>query len=348
MAAESNRPDLFVVGYPGDVGGANTECWHTAKLWRRGGLRVTFLPTWKPNEAWRRRLQWIGCPTARANPKRLAQVRGLQGAVVVSFCNSRFLRHAAEFRALGCRIVWIGCMNWLFAAERKHYRRQGPFDCYVFQSDHQSSQLGPQLAKYGATPDRLHRIAGAFSFDEFPFRPRTRTVPEPFTVGRLSRAAPDKFSRDTWSVYGRIPAPVRARVMAWDDDVQDKLGRPPDWAECLQANAQTPQRFLRSLHCMMQINGGAQENWPRSGLEAMAGGVPIVAENRWGWPEMIRHDRTGLLADDNHQLVACAARLAGDEDFRMEIIHQARRELEEELANPDVIWAKWKRLLARL
>ncbi len=38
---------LFVCGYPGDVGGANTELWHTIKLWRRGGLDVTLIPTWK-------------------------------------------------------------------------------------------------------------------------------------------------------------------------------------------------------------------------------------------------------------------------------------------------------------
>ncbi len=26
---------IFFLGYPGSMGGANTECWHTAKVWRR-------------------------------------------------------------------------------------------------------------------------------------------------------------------------------------------------------------------------------------------------------------------------------------------------------------------------
>ena len=46
---------LFVVGYPGDVGGANTECWHTLRLWRKYGIGVTLIPTWKPTDkaGWR-------------------------------------------------------------------------------------------------------------------------------------------------------------------------------------------------------------------------------------------------------------------------------------------------------
>ena len=26
---------VFLIGYPGEMGGANTEAWHTIKLWRR-------------------------------------------------------------------------------------------------------------------------------------------------------------------------------------------------------------------------------------------------------------------------------------------------------------------------
>jgi len=108
--------------------------------------------------------------------------------------------------------------------------------------------------------------------------------------------------------------------------------------------AETPQEFLGSLHCMMQVNGGAQENWPRSGLEAMACGVPIVAENRWGWTEMIRHGETGWLADSHDEMAYHAARMAYDEELRMEIAQRARRVLKEELAAPEVLWAAWRRL----
>ena len=349
MTANSNLPgQVFVVGYPGDVGGANTECWHTVKLWRRFGLDVTLIPTWKPDDKWRARLDAIGCRTVPSSPGDLPNVPSLPRSVVVAFCNSHFLRHADRFRKLGCRIVWIGCMNWLFADERRHYRRHGPFDRYVFQSEYQQSELQPQLAKFGVRPEQCRRIRGAFCSDEFPFRPLPHEPKSPFVIGRISRAAPDKYSADTWSIYRRIPHPIRARLMAWADPVRKKLGPPPDWAECLPARAESPQQFLASLHGMLQVNGGAGENWPRAGLEAMAGGVAVVAENRWGWREMIRHGRTGYLADSDDELAFYAARLACDESLRLEIVHNARRVLEEELAHPETIWANWQKLFEGL
>ena len=80
----------------------------------------------------------------------------------------------------------------------------------------------------------------------------------------------------------------------------------------------------------------------------MACGVPVVAENRWGWREMICHGQSGLLADSDDELAFQAARLAYDEKFRIEIARRARRALEEELANPNAIWAGWRALLGRI
>jgi len=37
----------------------------------------------------------------------------------------------------------------------------------------------------------------------------------------------------------------------------------------------TPQYFAM-LHCLLPVNGGARENWPRAGLEAFAAGCPVV------------------------------------------------------------------------
>ena len=339
---------LFVVGFPGDVGGANTECWHTVRLWRRFGIEVTLIPTWKPNDQWQARLQRIGCRIAPSDPDNVEDLPGLSGSVVVSFCNSRFLRAADRFRDCGCTIVWLGCMTWLFAEERKHYRRHGPFDAYVFQSEHQRSELQPQLAKFGVTPRQCHLIRGALCWDEFPLNPLPHDAGTPFVVGRISRAAVDKYSKQTWPIYRRVPHPLKARLMAWDRRIGRKLGQPPDWAECLPAGAETAQQFLSTLHCMVQVNGGAAENWPRCGLEAMASGVPVVAENRWGWREMIRHGRTGYLCNTDDELAFYTARLAYDEDHRLQIIRNARKTLEDDLANPETIWAAWRRLFEQV
>ncbi len=339
---------VFVCGYPGDVGGANTELWHTVKLWRRFGLDVSLIPTWKADPAWRARLDGIGCRTIESNPDDLQSVPRLRGSVVVSLCNTKFLAAADRFRQLGCKIVWLGCMNWLFPEERLHYRKHGPFDRHVFQSRYQRDHLAPQLGRFGYDDSQGCVIRGAFDTDEFPFHPLAHRSGEEFVVGRISRAAADKFSPNTWKIYAQIPHPIRARVLGYAGEVRSRLGSPPPWAECFAPGSHGPDEFLGTLHAMVHTGGRAVENWPRVGLEAMAAGVPVVAENRGGWREMIHHGRTGYLCDTDDQFAYYAARLAYDETHRLEISRQARSHLEDELADPQEICNQWKNLLEDL
>jgi hypothetical protein len=339
---------VFVCGYPGDVGGANTELWHTVKLWRQFGLGVTLIPTWQPEPRWQARLGQIGCRTIHSRPDDLRNVPGLAGQVVVSMCNTRFLAAAQRFLELGCKIVWVGCMNWLFPGERLHYRKCGVFHRHVFQSRFQQDQLIPQLRRFGYEDGRGRLIRGALAAEELPFQPLAHGRGEIFTIGRISRAAADKFSPRTWQIYGRVPHPVRARVLGWAEEVRARLGPPPRWAECLPAGSQIPQQFLPTLHALVHAGGQAAENWPRVGLEAMATGVPVIADNRGGWPELIRHGRTGYLCDTEDQFAYYTARLAYDESNRLESARRARTSLETELAHPEAIWAGWSTLLESL
>ena len=339
---------LWVCGYPGDVGGANTELWHTVKLWRCIGWNVTLIPTWKADPRWMARLDEIGCRTQPSNPDELPNVPGLAGGLVVSMCNTKFLAVADRFRDLGCKIIWLGCMNWLFPKERLHYRQCGVFDRYLFQSRHQHDQLVPQLRRFGYEDEQGSSIRGAFDVEEFSYRPLAHRPGEVFTIGRISRAAADKYSPRTWEIYARVPHPIRARVLGWDAEVRRKVGPAPRWATCLPAGNQTPQEFLATLQAMVHAGGQAVENWPRVGLEAMAAGVPLVAENRGGWREMIRHGQTGYLCETDDQFAYYAARLAHDEPHRLHMAQQARTALETELANPDSIAAAWQKLIGGL
>ena len=140
----------------------------------------------------------------------------------------------------------------------------------------------------------------------------------------FSRPSADKFSPRTWEIYRRIPHPIRVRILGWATEVRARLGPPPRWASCLPAGRQTPQQFLATLAALVHISGQAVENWPRVGLEAMAAGVPVVAERRGGWPEMIRHAQSGYLCDTDDQFAYYTARLAYDEQHRQEIARQAR------------------------
>jgi len=336
---------LFIIGYPGDIGGANTECWHTIKLWRRFGVDVHLIPTWGCDDRWRARLDELGCTTHCIQPGDLENVPGLADSPVVGMCNAEFMAQAGRLRKLGCPIIWVNCMTFLFEHEKRFFAEYGPADAMVYQSEFQRSELESQLASFGYDPATGHLIRGAFDVDEWEFRPRPHIEDEVFVVGRVARPDQDKWSSNTWPILERVQyANKRALMLGMDDRTHQKLGEPPPWADCLKPGAIAPQQFFASLHCMLPVNGGARENWPRAGLEAMAAGVPIVAQNLWGWPEMVEHGETGFLGDCDQELAHYTAMLAYDEELRLTIAQRAHRRLVEELAHPETIWADWQRL----
>jgi hypothetical protein len=340
MIVNKPMPSIFISGYPGNVGGANTELWHTVKLWRSRGTEGTLVPTWTADPAWKTRLETIGCATREVPPQDLFKVDGLPGSIVVSMCNRKFLAEARRFRELDCRIVWLGCMNWMFPVERLHYRRHGCFDRYVFQSRFQSDQLTPQLTRFGFEPDQGVIIRGAFDPSEFFYSPLHHAPGEIFNVGRIGRAETDKIRADFWKVLEKSPHSIFAEALGWSEELDYFIGRAPQWARTYLPGTVDVRQFLARQHCLVQTNQQAVENWPRVGLEAMAAGVPIIADDRGGWREMIRHGETGFLCRTADEISYRVAQLAYDEPLRYGMIRAARERLKT-LADPHAIGAAW-------
>lgn len=342
---------IFIAGYPGVMGGANTEALHTAKMFAENGIAVEWIPTWGRDDDQRAKLDALGQATHHVEPKQLANIPGIKGSIVISFCNSRFLAEAARFRKLGCRVVWVNCMTFLFDSEQRHMDEHGLFDAFVFQSEFQRGELVARLARWALTrtdDERCHLIRGAFSFDDWPFEPRPHGKGEEFVIGRIARPDADKWSSNLWPIYNAIPYDrKRARLMGWTSTLTKKCGQAPKYAHTLAPQSESPQEFFSQLHATLPINGGAKENWPRAGLEAMAAGVPIVAQNEWGWKEMVEHGASGYLGSTDKELAYYAARLAYDEDHRMEVAHAGRKRVEQ-LADSQEIASRWLKLFSFL
>lgn len=340
---------IYVAGYPSHIGGASTELWHTLKMWRGGGLDVTLIPTWPkdlPNpDPWRKRIEDLGCKIIVTEPDDLHRIAGLGDSTIVAFCNTRFIKHASKFQGLGTAVIWVNCMNWQFPQERLHYQGFPLFEHYVFQSNYQRDQIIPQLKKRGFEEHRSSIIRGAFDPGEFPHEPRGHDRGSRFYIGRISRNGIDKFPADLFAQYKQIPYPTSARIMGWSQEVEDKLGTPPVWAECLPQSTEASLEFLRSLHAMVPGLGCCRENWPRVGLEAMAAGVPIVAENAGGWKEML--DGGGITVCSLHRQAYEIARLAWDPQYRMEVICRQFDRLNQ-TTNPEEIFRRWETVFKSL
>jgi glycosyltransferase involved in cell wall biosynthesis len=80
----------------------------------------------------------------------------------------------------------------------------------------------------------------------------------------------------------------------------------------------------------------------------MAAGVPIVAQNDWGWREMVIHGETGFLGSDDCELAHHTACLAHDEELRLAMARAAHQHLAKNLADPNVTWDRWRQIFDSL
>jgi glycosyltransferase involved in cell wall biosynthesis len=92
---------------------------------------------------------------------------------------------------------------------------------------------------------------------------------------------------------------------------------------------------------------GTCENWSRVVLEAFSAGVPVVADARGGYVEQIEHERTGLLCDTPVDFADAITRLENNEDFRQQIVRNARESLST-LADPEAIGNAWEAIFENL
>ncbi len=340
---------VFYLGFPGPMGGANTEMLHTIPVWRRAGIDVTLVPTWgNAGGPMAEKMLKLGCEIAQGyTAATIANVPGIAGAIVHSMCNCHFWSVFGALKRLGCKTVWSSCMTFEFPESQAGVRQHGPADAYHFQSAFQRDEMTKLHATLGFKPNGF-LIRGAFDFSDFSFAPRAHEPKTDFVIGRLSRPEQDKWSSNLWPILNSVPYPERkALAMGWTAAAEGKCGRPPGWAEALSPQQIPVPAFLNRCHAMIGLNGGARENWPRIGLEAMAAGVPLVVQNLWGWREMIRHGETGFLCDNDQDFAFYLALLARDEGLRLRIADNARSAVEQ-LADPAVIGRQWQQLFESL
>jgi len=149
---------------------------------------------------------------------------------------------------------------------------------------------------------------------------RKRFAPDPGTkiVIHVSNFRPVKRIDAVMEIFARIRRQTRARLLLVGDGPElataYRLIRELDLSEDVEAlGAQEEVQSILSIADVFLLPS-AQESFGLAGLEAMACGVPVVASNVGGLPEVIENGETGFLhaPEDLDGMAASAVALLRD------------------------------------
>lgn len=340
------KKEIYIAGFPGSVGGANSELLANAALLRSRGVAVHLVAMYGPESiepAMRAVTDRLGCKVHLYS-------RGIfSGKVVAAWNSMRFLCYLPEIVQDGRprRSIYFNCMTDVTDLEAMNHAA-GFIDVHGFVSQYQRSRLYPVLER-GAPVRELEGYRPYFDAAAMGISFEYRPPDEEFVLGRISRDDPSKFSPDTWSLFDRVDTGrhrKRTVILGFGPRSAKSLGDPRTGTYELYApGSLTPAAFYSRVHCIIHKTGGSRESYCRIVPEAAAAGVPMIVEKDFAFPELIVDGVTGFMCSTSTEMIARASELAHDETRRRRIIESARDYLGMELANSDKCYESWRTIL---
>ena len=263
--------------------------------------------------------------------------------VALALCNDCFFSHGiCQFaKSSGLKVVWSSEMMWHHPGEREAIAA-GLVDRLLYVSDVQKQKLDYESFCQVPTYITGNYIDPA----EFPFHKRDN---RPLTIGRLSRAAPEKYPEDFPVFYEALDLPqARFRVMAWSAELAHKYrwhSFDDRWT-LLPPEAETQIDFLNSLDLFIYPLGHKfTETWGRSTVEAMlTGAIPLVPPGH-SFEQLIIHGKTGFICDDFREYQRHANRLDADPELRVEMSLACRQHAVTQLCDRERHLNIWREAL---
>jgi glycosyltransferase involved in cell wall biosynthesis len=312
--------EIYVIGLPSKLGGADTELGHQIVAWLAMGIQVHIIPHCNLDTnaisvrtdltdkgvIYHEMNDWTAC----------------KDKVVISYCNGQFLENIAEIKKYARTTLWVNCMTWLFAKEKEAHEK-GLIDWFIYQTDHAREKVQRDLKEINSNYNWA-KVNPYFNLVEFPYiksRPDDK-----FRFGRISRPDTDKFAKFQMWVYETMTAPKlkEGMILGIDDRARNKMGgNIPKWIIQHGAGAIPAQDLYKFSECIIQACD-TYENLPRVGFEAMSSGSMLIVDNRGGWKELVQHKQTGFLCNDDREFAYYSSRAAFETHERRQMIENAR------------------------
>jgi glycosyltransferase involved in cell wall biosynthesis len=293
------KTDFYVFQWISDLGGADTRLKELLIL-----LKDDFNITCVPNDEFRLKekhntdfLDAIGVKYCM--PSDLPSK--MEGFAYAN-CNFRLFKEKSRIDFIfqsGLKLLWSNDMMWTTGEELDAIGK-GKVACALFTSPFHRDKISQSMQKANPTM-KMAVIENYFDSSTWPYvdRPTRNYV----NVGKVSRDDHMKFSEDFPVFYESATEglPVKFRVMGWSQSLAKKynwFAFSEKW-DLMKTNKLPTQEFFSGLDVFLyNCNYRFIENQSRAIIESQLTGCPVVAPNKWNFPNMIWTDRTGMLCED--------------------------------------------------
>lgn len=208
-----------------------------------------------------------------------------------------------------------------------------------------SRRLADRLVRYGCPRDKIAVHHSGIDCSQFAFRPRTMPsggALHAITIGRLAQMKGIEYAVAAVGHLRRSGVMIEQTIVG-DGPLRDALQRQIDQSrlsDAVRLVGAMPQDKLRSLleecdvmlHPSVTAHDGICEGIPNTVKEAMACGIPVIATQHAGIPELVTDGESGLLAPerDVRALIARLRQLLADPAIGPRLAEAARRKVEAE------------------
>lgn len=364
MPSETARSTKVLVMIPSlGAGGAERVVATLANTWARGGRDVV-IATFEPAAATpfyaidaavrllKLDLPPISIPKRRAIAQTFRRITALRRTiraerpeVVISFLTKMNVLSALAAEGLGVPVIisernnpFVQKFNWFWEMARR----------FAF----------PKAFAF------VTMTQGAADFFPKAQRPRTRIIPNPVSIPPVERKL---LASKTLTAVGRLSRQKRFDRLL--EAFARIAGEFSDWSLVIWGEGEL-RRDLEMLAEKLELGARVRlpgltekpgdwigtadilalssdyEGWPNVVIEALAGGVPVVAVDcEFGVKEILQDGALGLIAprDDIDAFAAALARMMRDEDLRRDLSAKGRDAAKQYA--PETIAAKWDALI---
>jgi len=337
--------NIYIFQWISELGGADTRLKDLLKLF--GSIKefkVTCIPNDDARVLEKHNVDFllnnnIDIDTFKSLPKKL-------DGVALAFCNFRLFSEKwrlEQIKNSGLKFIWSNDMMW-HTDEEERALRDKMIDGYLYTSEFHKEKMQNELTKNS----KEFIIPNYFDADSYTYH--ERQLKDIFTIGKHSRPDNLKFSDDFPLFYHNLNLKnPQYKVMGISDNFKERFmwyKFDSKW-NLLKPNQEITSDFLNSLDAYVYNSHEMFiENQSRAIIEAALNGLPIIAPNKYNFPNQIINKETGFLWNSYEECKNQAQELEKNLTLRKEMGLKASQITKEIWCNKEKHTKDWQKIFS--